>query len=55
MLKYGNKEFWNLEEQVAKNQADIEQLKSGVKIDYWLQELTDLEEFMSEENVGKYF
>ena len=55
MLKYGNKEFLNLEEQVAKNQADIEQLKSGVKIDYWLQELTDLEEFMSEENVGKYF
>ena len=55
MLKYGNKEFLNLEEQVAKNQADIEQLKSGVKIDYWLQELTDLSEFITEDNVGKYF
>ena len=33
MLKYGNAEFRNLEEQVAKNQKDIERLETGVKID----------------------
>ena len=33
MLNFGNKEFRNLEEQVGKNQEDIKQLQSGIKIE----------------------
>lgn len=55
MLKYGNKDFLNLEEQVAKNQKDIERLQTGVKIDRWVAEVSDLAQFMVEENVGKYY
>lgn len=55
MLNFGNKEFRNLEEQVGKNQEDIKQLQSGIKIDRWLSQLSDLADYMSQENVGKYY
>ena len=55
MLAFGNKEFRNLEEQVEKNQQDIERLQSGVKIDRWLSGIDRLPDYLTEENVGKYY
>lgn len=55
MLKFGNKEFLNLEEQVGKNKRDIERLQSGIKIDRWLASVTDLPTYLTEANVGKYY
>ena len=55
MLVKDGKEYRNLEEQVEKNQSDIKMLRSGIKIDYWLQDITDLSDFMVQDNVGKYF
>ena len=54
MLKYGNKDFLNLEEQVAKNQKDIERLETGVKIEKWLLD-SQLASYITEANVGKYY
>jgi hypothetical protein len=54
MLKFGNKEFLNLEEQVGKNKQDIEQLKTGIKIEKWLLD-SQLASYLTAENVGKYY
>lgn len=54
MLKYGNKEFRNLEEQVAKNQEDIELLQAGIKVEKWLL-FSQLASYVTAENVGKYY
>lgn len=55
MLKYGDKEFRNLEEQVGKNQEDIQRLKTGIKIEKYV----SYEDFIAlisyPDNQGKYF
>lgn len=55
MLNFGNKEFRNLQEQVEKNKEDISQLKTGIKIEKVLMSISELSQFLTEENVGKYY
>ena len=55
MLKFGNKEFRNLEEQVLKNQQDISKALAGVKVDRVLTTQEDLENYTNENNLGKYY
>lgn len=54
MLKFGNKEFRNLEEQVLKNQEDISRVQAGVLIDRKIYN-SELPFYTTEENVGKYY
>lgn len=54
MLSFGNKEFRNLEEQVRKNQSDIQELKAGVKVEKWLL-WEQLAGYVNDNNVGKYY
>ena len=54
MLNFGNKDFRNLEEQVLKNQKDIELLQSGIKIEKFLF-FDQLIDYLTEENLGKYY
>ena len=54
MLKFGNKEFRNLEEQVLKNQEDITRVQAGVLIDRKIYS-SELPFYTTEDNVGKYY
>lgn len=55
MLKYGDKEFRNLEEQVGKNQEDIQRLKTGIRIEKYVS-YADFTALISDpDNQGKYF
>ena len=53
MLNFGNKEFRNLEEQVLKNQHDIESIKTGVVV-YKKVEYSDLDNYKTSEYLGKF-
>ena len=54
MLKIGDKEFRNLEEQVQKNLEDIQTLKTGIKIEKSIT-LAQLPTYTVESRLGQYF
>ena len=54
MLKFGNKAFRNLEEQVLKNQQDITRVQAGVLIDRTITE-SELSYYTTASNLGKYY
>lgn len=55
MLKFGNKEFRNLEEQVGKNKQDIERLQTGIKIEAYVS-YADFTSLISDpDSQGKYY
>ena len=55
MIKIGDKELRNLEEQVQKNKDDIEGLKSGIKPEKRLNSIEELATYITNENMGNYY